>query len=74
MTDLLSKYKLLDNSEKKEVNDFLDFLLHKQKMKPNSSLSNYKKKILKVSTWSDADFMVFKKNQSLFNQWKVEEW
>lgn len=74
MTDLLSKYKLLNNSGKKEVNDFMDFLLHKQKMKSNDLFSGYKKKILKVSTWSDSDFMIFKKNQSLLNQWKVEEW
>lgn len=67
MTDLLSKYKLLNNSEKKEVTDFLDFLLQKQKTKPNTSPSDYKRKILKVSTWSDADLMTFKKNQSLFN-------
>lgn len=74
MTDLLSKYKLLNNSEKKEVNDFMDFLLQKQKMKSNNSLSDYKKKILKVSTWSDSELMIFEKNNSLFNQWKVEEW
>ncbi len=74
MTDLLSKYKLLNNSGKQEVNDFMDFLLYKQKTKTSDSLSDYKKKILKVSTWSDSDLMVLKKNQTLFNQWKVEEW
>jgi hypothetical protein len=41
MTDLISKYKLLNNSEKREVNDFMDFLLHKQKLKSKNSLSNY---------------------------------
>jgi len=74
MTDLISKYKLLNNSEKREVNDFMDFLLQKQKVKSKNSLSNYKKKILQVSTWSDFDLMIFEKNNSLFNQWKVEKW
>ena len=74
MKDLISKYKLLNNSEKREVNDFMDFLLHKQKVKSKNSLSNYKKKILKVSTWSNSDLMIFEKNNLLFNQWKVEEW
>jgi len=74
MTDLISKYKLLNNSEKHEVNDFMDFLLQKQKVKSKNSLSNYKKKILQVSTWSDFDLMIFEKNNSLFNQWKVEKW
>lgn len=74
MTDLISKYKLLNNSERREVNDFMDFLLQKQKVKSKNSPSNYKKKILRVSTWSDSDLMIFEKNDSLFNKWKVEEW
>lgn len=74
MTDLILKYKLLNNSGRQEVNDFIDFLLQKQKLKSKNSLSNYKKKILQVSTWSDSDLMIFEKNNSLFNQWKVEKW
>jgi hypothetical protein len=74
MTDLISKYKLLNNSAKQELNDFMDFLLSKQKVEKRSSLSKYKRKILSVSSWSDSDLMIFEKNQSLFNQWNVEEW
>jgi hypothetical protein len=74
MTDLISKYKLLNNSAKQELNDFMDFLLSNQKVEKRSSLSKYKRKILSVSSWSDSDLMIFEKNQSLFNQWNVEEW
>ena len=74
MTELISKYKLLNNSEKREVNDFMEFLLQKQKVKSKKAPENYKKKILQVSTWSDSDLMIFEKNNSSFNQWKVEKW
>ncbi len=69
MTDIISKYKLLNKSARQEVNDFMDFLLSKQKAKKRNSISNYKRKILSVSTWSDSDLMIFEKNKSLFNQW-----
>ena len=37
-------------------------------------ISDYKKKILSVSTWTDSDLKNFDDNQKLFNQWRVEEW
>jgi hypothetical protein len=72
MTDLMLKYSLLNKSAQQEVNDFLDFLLSKQKIKKTNM--DYKMKIHAVSTWSDSDLAVFKNNQSLFNQWRIEEW
>lgn len=72
MTDLMLKYNLLNKSAQQEVNDFLDFLLSKQKIKKTNI--DYKIKIHTVSTWSDSDLAVFKNNQSLFNQWRIEEW
>jgi hypothetical protein len=51
------KYDLLDPLQQNEVNDFIDFLLSKKDKKP--SLTEYKKKILAVSTWSDEDLQVF---------------
>lgn len=72
MTDLMLKYSLLNKSAQQEVNDFLDFLLSKQKIKKTNI--DYKIKIHTVSTWSDSDLAVFKNNQSLFNQWRIEEW
>lgn len=75
MADIVLKYSLLDNSARKQVNDFLDFLLQKQKEKRGNSLSSYKKKILGVTTWSDADLETFQVNQKIFNSsWRPEKW
>ncbi len=75
MADIVLKYSLLSNNARKEVNDFLDFLLQKQRGKKNNSLSSYKKKILGVTTWSDSDIEVFQENQKLFNStWRPEKW
>lgn len=75
MTDIVLKYSLLNNSARNQVNDFLDFLLQKQREKGNNSLSSYKKKILGVTTWSDSDTEAIQANQKLFNSsWKPEKW
>lgn len=75
MTDIVLKYSLLNNSARNQVNDFLDFLLQKQREKGNNSLSSYKKKILGVTTWSDSDIEAFQVNQKLLNSsWKPEKW
>jgi hypothetical protein len=74
MTDISLKYGLLNNNAKREVSDFMDFLLTRQQEKRKNILSGYKKKILSVSTWTDTDIEVFKDNQKLFNSWKIEEW
>jgi len=72
MADIVLKYNLLSKNAQQEVNDFLDFLLSKQTtQKPNK---DYRTKILSVSTWTDSDLNIFKDNQSLFDQWRVEEW
>jgi hypothetical protein len=74
MADITLKYSLLNKGARQEVNDFLDFLLHKQHEKKGNSLSSYKKKILGVTTWTDSDIEVFKVNQKLFNSWRIEQW
>jgi hypothetical protein len=55
MTDLALKYNLLDTSSKREVLDFMDFLLTKGTKSKKPIKSDYKKKILKVSVWKDSD-------------------
>lgn len=55
MTDIALKYSLLDESGRKEANDFVDFLLQRQREKNANALSSYKKKILGATTWSDSD-------------------
>lgn len=37
-------------------------------------MSEYRKKILTVSNWNDADINIFDENQKMFIQWKVEKW
>jgi hypothetical protein len=72
MTDLVLKYNALNKTAQKQVNDFMDFLLSKQKN--YKSKVNYKSRILSVSTWSDSDLEIFRNNQTLFNSWQIEEW
>ncbi len=74
MTDLVLKYNLLSKSARQEVSDFIDFLLTKNSTKGQTDLSEYKKKILKVSTWNESDIQVIIDNQQKFNQWKAQEW
>ena len=74
MSDIGIKYNRLNKTSRQEVNDFMDFLLSKQKINNPISLSTYKNKILKVSIWTDSDLKIFDKNQELFNQWRVKEW
>lgn len=74
MADITLKYNLLNKGARQEVNDFLDFLLHKQHEKNGNLLSSYKKKILGVTTWTESDIEVFKVNEKLFSSWRVEKW
>ncbi|MHC1777015.1 MAG: hypothetical protein AB9834_16560 [Lentimicrobium sp.] len=74
MSDIVVKYNRLNKYARKEVNDFMDFLLSKQKTSKSSSLNTYKSKILKVSVWSNSDLKIFDENQKLFSHWSTPEW
>lgn len=74
MSDIIVKYNQLNKFARKEVNDFMDFLLSKQKTTKNTFLTTYKSKILKISVWTDADLKIFDENQKTFNQWTAPEW
>ena len=74
MTDITLKFNLLDNSSRREVLDFMDYLLYKKPKAIKNTTSEYKKKILKVSVWSDKDIELMSNNQQKFNEWKVQEW
>ena len=74
MSDIVVKYNRLNKFARKEVNDFMDFLLSKQKSPKTSFLSTYKSKILNVSVWSYSDLKIFDENQKIFNQWSAPEW
>lgn len=74
MNDIVVKYNRLNRTARQEVDDFMDFLLSKQKTDKPKLLANYRSKILNVSIWSDSDLKIFDENQKLFNQWRVQEW
>ena len=74
MNDISFKYRLLNESLQKEVNDFLDFLLSKQKSKKSGINSEYKKRILSVSTWTEKDISELEKKSKLFNNLNIPEW
>ena len=74
MSELVVKYNRLNKTARQEVNDFMDFLLSKQKSGKSIFLTSYKNKILNVSNWTDSDIKIFDENQKLFNQWRVQEW
>ncbi|MBE0638380.1 MAG: hypothetical protein IH598_07665 [Bacteroidales bacterium] len=74
MNDLTLKFNLLEPDARKQVLDFIEFLLSKELKSQDSVQSDYKKKILEVSVWSDADVDLMIQNQQNFNQWKAQEW
>ena len=74
MDEILAKYHSLDENAKKEVLNFMDFLLSKKGGTNKKSYLEYKDKILSVSVWSDDDLKIFEENEKLLNQWKIEKW
>ena len=74
MTDLILKYSLLDPNGKKEVLNFMDFLLTKEIKSKRPIKTVYKKKILKVSVWNNTDFDFMIQNQQKLDKWKALEW
>jgi hypothetical protein len=63
MTDLALRYNLLDSASKKEVLDFMEFLLTKETKSKKPVSDDYKKKILKVSVWNESDIDLMIQNQ-----------
>ena len=74
MSEIVVKYNMLNKTARQELNDFMDFLLSKQKTDKSNFLATYKSKILNVSVWSDSDLKIIEENQKLFSQWRVQEW
>ena len=59
---------------RKVVLDLMDLLLSKELKSKGPVLTAYKKRILKVSVWNDADIDLIIQNQQKLNQWKAQEW
>jgi hypothetical protein len=74
MDDLTLKYNLLDSASKREVVDFIHFLLEKRAKSNKPGTTDYKKRILNVSVWSNSDVETIIQNQQKLNQWKAQKW
>ena len=72
MLDIVLKYNMLDENARKQLNDFMDFLLSKNK-KSEPDFSEYYDRIQTVSQWSEADVKYLREIENNYN-WKVEEW
>ena len=70
--DIALKYNMLDENARSQLNDFIDFLLSKNKRK-ETDLSEYYKRIQTVSQWSEEDVAYLREIDDNYN-WKVEEW
>jgi hypothetical protein len=62
MNNLLVKYHALSPAIQREVDDFLDFVLQKHTGKKLFNMREWKKRIKKVSVWTDDDIQAIKEN------------
>ena len=74
MEQLLLKYNQLNDFSKREISDFLDYLLSKEIKNASTKNEEYKKKILKVSTWSNDEIKELENNIKGFGKWNIQEW
>lgn len=74
MDELVLKFKLLESFRKKELLDFLDFLLKKQESEKAFSFLNYKEKIINASIWEKQDIEELESNIKKMNEWPTPEW
>jgi hypothetical protein len=69
MSELELKFNSLDFNEQRIILDMMNLLILK---KTPSKPSEYKKKILKISTWSEEDLKVFEENK--ITSWSIPSW
>jgi hypothetical protein len=74
MNNVQVKYEKLDPLAKKEVDDFIDFLLSKKSAKKPFDMADYKKKLLLAPTWPEEDIKELEENIKLFKSWDIEKW
>jgi hypothetical protein len=74
MSDISTKYNNLDKVAKQELDDFLDYLLSRQRNSKQNPIEEYKQRILSVSTWDENDCNVFEENRKTMNQWTIQNW
>lgn len=74
MNEILNKYNALSPAKQKELDDYLDILLSKDKGKNPFDLSSWKKKAKEVSVWSEEDIKGLEESIHQFKQWQPEKW
>jgi hypothetical protein len=70
LESLTQKLGQLPYPKQQEVQDFIDFLIERQKFKRENI---NKKELLEISTWSDEDLEIFSEIRDRMNQWTVKE-
>jgi hypothetical protein len=66
---IIQKFEVLPEYAKREVSDFIDFLI--QKKKPTKKKID-KKKLLEISCWDDEDIKAIEDAGKEINKWKLE--
>jgi hypothetical protein len=66
---VIQKFEVLPESAKKEVADFIDFLLQKR---PFRKKKLDKKRLLEISQWAEEDIKVIKEAGNGINKWPLE--
>jgi len=74
MNELILKYNQLDSVMQHQVMQFIDYLIATGHLIKNTSLADYKKKILNVSTWQDTDIQEFDNNNKFWQKCNIQEW
>lgn len=69
MSELELKFNSLNFNEQRIILDMVNLLILK---KAPTKLSEYKKKILQISSWSEEDVKVFEENK--ITNWNVPSW
>ena len=67
MSDIVLKYNMLDENARKQLNDFIDFLLSKNKKKKKPDFSEYHNRIQTVSQWSEEDVKYLREIENNYN-------
>lgn len=74
MEGLLEKYQMLDEQNKKLLDDFLEFLVSKSKEEKNSKAQmDYTQRLQTIFHWSGDDVAYLKDIKKKYN-WGIEEW
>jgi hypothetical protein len=69
MSELELKFNSLDSQEQKIILDMINLLVQK---KSPLKFSDYKKRILTISTWTEEDLKVYEENK--LTSWNVPTW